>query len=88
MEHFDTSLVFISNTFHSQPRIFMKLKNADLSLWQAASIFGAQQSSICNRAKHTLGSLNSLHSGKLYWIMASLIEEEIIIPLTNSFEAL
>ena len=33
-------------------------------------------------------ALGSLRSGKLYWIMASLIEEEIIIPLTNSFEAL
>ena len=34
---------------------------------------------------HVLGSLRS---GKLYQIIASLVEEEIIIPLTNSFEAL
>ena len=34
---------------------------------------------------HILGSLNS---GKIYQIMVSLVEEEIIIPLTNSFEAL
>ena len=42
-------------------------------------------------SESTLGNghiLGSLRSGKLYYIMASLVEEEKIIPLTNSFEVL
>ena len=58
MKNFDTHLFFICNTSNYKPKISTKPQNADFRFQQAANIFAARQSSICNRAKHTFGPLN------------------------------
>ena len=58
MKNFDTRLVFICKSFNYKPKISMKPQNADFWFQRAANIFVGRQSSICNRAKHTFGSLN------------------------------